>query len=595
MLNSQTSSLKITGKKYLLASLIVGTLIILLSNLVSEDAANLASSFSSIFVSGVFVLFSSVLLLKSNLKTSLGKASIVLLVYASLSFIAETTWVIYENVLNIEPFPSLADFFWVTGYFFLFSFLIYHLKPVKKFVTKNVIFFATITSAIFLVPSLLLMYNLNSSLSEFELVVALTYPIADAFVLFPLAIGIILFLRVERNVLWSMFLIGTVSFIVGDTFFLALSMNDSYYSGHPMDLLYVLGYTFFVFGVYNNIKLFKKYEQYWQHPILEEDTILDTVRFERVNRFVIPFILGAIILVATIVWLNFFYFGVSSGDTSGATYLFYIVLGVLAAFSVIIIVINHNLMRLVKLRTQELQSERDNLEKQVREKTFEVLKAEKLSTIGELASSLGHDLRNPLTVIKSTFDIMKVKSKDKMDQNTLQHYELIDHALSRIIQMVTDMLNFVRASPLKTEDRSITSIIKSVTSKIQVPDTIKINLPDNDIIIKCDSKKLETVFVNLITNSIEAIGSEGQINTRIIDKNDYVLIDIEDSGPGIPENILPKIFDPLFTTKQTGTGLGLPSCKNMIEQHGGIITVKTNPTVFTVKLPKDPSQTKFLI
>ena len=161
--------------------------------------------------------------------------------------------------------------------------------------------------------------------------------------------------------------------------------------------------------------------------------------------------------------------------------------------------------------------------------------------------------------------------------------------------MVTDMLNFVRVSPLKTEDRSITSIIKSVTSKIQVPDTIKINLPDNDIIIKCDSKKLEIVFVNLITNSIEAIGSKGQIDIRFIDKNDYVLIDIEDSGPGIPENILPKIFDPLFTTKQTGTGLGLPSCKNMIEQHGGIITVKTNPTIFTIKLPKNPSQPKFLI
>ncbi len=595
MPNSRASSLRITGKEYLLASLIVGTLVILLSNLVSEDAANLASSFSSIFVSGVFVLFSSVLLLKSNLKTPLGKACIVLLVYALLSFIAETTWVIYENVLNIEPFPSLADFFWITGYFFLFLFLAYYLKPVKKFVTKNVIFFATITSAIFLVPSLLLTYNLNSSLSEFELVVALTYPIADAFVLFPLAIGIILFFKVERNVLWSMFLIATVSFTVGDMFFLALSMNDSYNTGHPMDLLDVLGYTFFVFGVYNKIKLFKKYEQYWQHPILEEDTILDTVRFERVNRFVIPFILGAIILVATIVWLNFFYFGMSSGDTSGATYLFYIVLGVLAAFSVIIIVINHSLMKMVRTRTQELQNERDNLEKQVREKTLEVIKAEKLSTIGELASSLGHDLRNPLTVIKTSFDIMKIKSKDKLDQSTIQHFESIDHALSRIIQMVNDMLNFVRISPLQLEGISVTSIIKSVTSKMQIPNTVKINLPKNDVTIKCDSKKLEIVFVNLIANAIEAMDSKGQIGTRITDHNDYVLIDVEDNGQGIPSDILPKIFDPLFTTKRSGTGLGLPSCKNIIEQHGGIITVKTNPTIFTIKLPKNPSQTKFLI
>ena len=99
----------------------------------------------------------------------------------------------------------------------------------------------------------------------------------------------------------------------------------------------------------------------------------------------------------------------------------------------------------------------------------------------------------------------------------------------------------------------------------------------------------------MITNAIEAIESKGKIDIRLIDKNDYVIIDIEDSGPGIPENILPKIFDPLFTTKQSGTGLGLPSCKNIIQQHSGIIMVKTNPTIFTIKLPKDSSKTTFLI
>lgn len=356
-----------------------------------------------------------------------------------------------------------------------------------------------------------------------------------------------------------------------------------------MDLLHVWGYTFFAFGVYNSIILFKKYGEYWQHTRLEK-IVMNTVKFERVNRFVISFILGAIILVATIVWLDFFYFGMSFGDTSGAIYLFYIVLGILAAFSVIIIVINHNLMKIVRTRIQQLQNERDNLEKQVREKTLEVLKAERLSTIGEFASSLGHDLRNPLTVIKTSFGIVKIKSKDKLDQSTIQHFELIDYALSRMIQMVNDMLNFVRISPLQLEDVSVTSTIKSVTSKMQIPNTVKIDLPKNDMIIKCDSVKLETVFVNLITNAIEAMDSKGQISTRITDYNDYVLIDVEDSGPGIPQDVLLKIFDPLFTTKRSGTGLGLPSCKNIVEQHGGIITVKTNPTVFTIKLPKDPDK-----
>jgi signal transduction histidine kinase len=183
---------------------------------------------------------------------------------------------------------------------------------------------------------------------------------------------------------------------------------------------------------------------------------------------------------------------------------------------------------------------------------------------------------------------MKIKSKDKLDQSTLHYFENIDQAISRMVGMVEDMLNFVRMAPMKFEDNSLITIIKSVITRMQVPNTVKINLPKNDLIIKCDSKNLEIVFVNLITNAIEAMQNNGEINIRFIDQNDYVLIEIEDSGPGIPDNVMPKIFDPLFTTKQTGTGLGLPSCKNIAERHDGTIFVTTNPTIFTVKLPKNP-------
>ena len=583
---SQDQALTMVGKKYLVASLVGGALVILLANLVSKDAANLASSFGSIFVSGIVTLLSSILLLKSNLRTSLGKTSIMLVTYSSFSFIAETLWVVFEHVLNVEPFPSIADFFWLAGYFFLFLFLAYYLKPVKKFITKNIILFATTASVIFLVPTLLLAYEQNSTLSGLELAIALGYPILDALLLFPLTIGIILFFKIETSSLWSMFLLAVILYTVGDTFFLALSMNDSYYTGHPMDGLYIMGYTFFAFGVYNNIKLFKRYEEYWQ-DIPGDEMVLGTAKFEKINKFVIPFILGAIILVAAIVWINF-YLDTTYDNTSGATYLFYIVLGVLGAFSIIIIVINHNLMKLVKLRTQELQFERDSLEQQVKEKTRDILKSEKLAVIGELASSLGHDLRNPLTVIKSSLELIKIKSKDKLDKNTAPYFENIDHALLRIIGMVDDMLNFVRISPIKLENNSLMMILKSVIKRMQIPNTVRINLPDNDVSIKCDSKKLEIVFINLIINSIEAMQKNGQIDIRFIDQNDNVLIEIEDTGPGIPDNVLPKIFDPLFTTKQTGTGLGLPSCKNIAEQHSGTISVKNNPTVFTVILPKNP-------
>jgi len=111
-----------------------------------------------------------------------------------------------------------------------------------------------------------------------------------------------------------------------------------------------------------------------------------------------------------------------------------------------------------------------------------------------------------------------------------------------------------------------------------------------DATIPCDSEKLEVVFVNLIMNSIQAMGNNGEIYINISDEsNDIVLITFKDTGHGIPRKIIPKIFDPLFTTRQIGTGLGLPSCKNIIEKHGGSIDVsspKGKGAIFLIRLSK---------
>ena len=92
--------------------------------------------------------------------------------------------------------------------------------------------------------------------------------------------------------------------------------------------------------------------------------------------------------------------------------------------------------------------------------------------------------------------------------------------------------------------------------------------------------------MNLFTNAIEAMGNTGKIIVRSKETGTDVIIEVENSGESIPPEIVPRIFDPLFTTKKSGTGLGLPYCKNIIAQHGGTISVNPNPTVFTIVLPK---------
>ncbi len=111
-------------------------------------------------------------------------------------------------------------------------------------------------------------------------------------------------------------------------------------------------------------------------------------------------------------------------------------------------------------------------------------------------------------------------------------------------------------------------------------------MPKNSVTAICDSYRLEVVLSNMLKNASQAVNRNGDISVRIIEKDSDVLIEVEDSGPGIPENILPKIFEPLFTTRQTGTGLGLSSCKSIIEKHDGSLTVRPNPTLFTVQIPK---------
>ena len=251
--------------------------------------------------------------------------------------------------------------------------------------------------------------------------------------------------------------------------------------------------------------------------------------------------------------------------------------------------LNHHLKEQllnVSKTEKDLELRKKYLEKQVELKTDALIKSQKMAIIGELTSRLAHDLRNPLSVIKTAHGIMKEKPKMDVKQR-LEYNARIDRALLRIIHLVNDVLGFVRVTDLDLNEASLRSLIDSSIDSIDVPKQIEIIKPTDDFKINCDFRKLEAVFANLLTNSIQAIGEEGKIELRLSDNNDSIKLEIEDTGSGIPKSIMPKIFDPLFTTKTNGTGLGLAICKTIIEQHGGTITVKSNPTTFTIILPKN--------
>ena len=214
------------------------------------------------------------------------------------------------------------------------------------------------------------------------------------------------------------------------------------------------------------------------------------------------------------------------------------------------------------------------------------VKNERFTAMGELAASMAHELRNPLAIVRSSSDIIK-KSSHGENKELDKVVERMERAISKMSNQIESVLNFVRMTPIHQISTSINSILDLSIKSLEIPKNIEIELPKEDYQINCDPKKMEIVFINLILNAIQSIGEqEGKIKIRIIDEDDFVQIEFEDSGEGIPENIISKIFDPLVSTKEKGTGLGLSTCKNIVEGHQGTISVRNDPTVFTVKLPK---------
>jgi signal transduction histidine kinase len=376
-------------------------------------------------------------------------------------------------------------------------------------------------------------------------------------------------------------LFGFIVYGIADTFFLFAELDGTYYDGHPVDLFWLYSYILIAFAFHIRLKISKL-------PREEHNSIFfsEHVQFETITKFGIPLTL-AIVCMVVLMSVTHSVFIETDQQVSSQSLMLGVV-AMLIVFVAIVLTINKNLSRLVKMRTNELVQQRDNLENLVEEKTGELLKSERLSAIGELSGRLAHDLRNPLSVMKMSIDLIK----QTPDDSKTKRIDLIEKSIERISHQVDDVLGYVRNSPLNLENVSLYDSIQNSLKKINIPSDVKITLPKNDVSINCDIVKLDAVFINLIVNAIQELNHGGKIEIKISEKNDFAIIEFIDSGKGISDENLPKIFEPLFTTKQKGTGLGLASCKNIIEQHQGEISVKTNPTTFTIWLPKTLSKQK---
>ncbi|MGY5149659.1 MAG: sensor histidine kinase [Candidatus Nitrosopumilus sp. bin_68KS] len=190
-------------------------------------------------------------------------------------------------------------------------------------------------------------------------------------------------------------------------------------------------------------------------------------------------------------------------------------------------------------------------------------------------------------MIKGSVGVMKHKKGEVIDDSIIKKLELMEESIYRMNNQVEKVLNFVQKYPLNKKEVSLRNLIQNSVSLLRKNSNITILTPKTDIRFNCDPIKMEVAIGNVLLNSIQAIGKEmGQIIIEINELPDSINIIIQDSGKGIPEELGEQIFVPLVSSKMDGTGLGLSSVKNIVEQHGGVINFKNNPATFTISFPK---------
>jgi signal transduction histidine kinase len=221
----------------------------------------------------------------------------------------------------------------------------------------------------------------------------------------------------------------------------------------------------------------------------------------------------------------------------------------------------------------------------IKDKSDELVRNERLATIGTMSSRIAHDLKQPLTIMQTYSDMLTPEIISKLDTKDKEKWFRIQNSILDMNRIIEDVLDFARTTEIKKKKSSFSRILKLAMNHVKFSYGVQIHLPENDVSINCDARKIEAVLSNLINNSVQVLEEQGEVNVTISADSKFAIIQVMDSGPGIPKENLEKIFEPMFTTKKTGTGLGLVICKSIIEQHGGSISVSNKPTTFTVKLP----------
>jgi signal transduction histidine kinase/DNA-binding response OmpR family regulator len=239
---------------------------------------------------------------------------------------------------------------------------------------------------------------------------------------------------------------------------------------------------------------------------------------------------------------------------------------------------SERLEEMVEQRTKELRDAQEQL-----------IHAERLAAIGQLGASVGHELRNPLGVIKNSTYYINMKLGDA-DEKVKKHLKIMEREIATSNKIINDLLSFARDRKPTLQRTQINTVVEDALSRTAVPDEVAVITELEEYLpsLMADSDQIGQVFINLILNAAQAMSTGGKLEIATKAENGFIVTEFKDNGCGIPDENLRRLFEPLFTTKAKGIGLGLAVSKQLIEAHEGTIEVESQVgkgTTFRVKLP----------